>query len=107
MQTINKIENIEQKRRLVGIDDVELRKAIRRLRVGDFIKLSLMTNRSTVETLLIQIKSIQGSTFQGHLVHEPSPPNLSKLEVGSLLVFTADHIHSIPKVVVSATDLDE
>jgi hypothetical protein len=107
MQNYIEIENIEEMRRQVGIDDVELRKQIQKLQIGDFVKLSLVTNRSSFETLLIQIKSIHGSNFQGHLVHLPHPPNLSKLEVGSLIVFTSDHIHSIPSGVVAATDSEE
>ena len=35
------IENIEEMRRREGIDDVELREAIRGLRVGDFVRLRL------------------------------------------------------------------
>jgi hypothetical protein len=37
------LENIEELRRRQGIDDVELREAIGRLRVGDFVKLTLVT----------------------------------------------------------------
>jgi len=93
------IENIEEMRRREGIDDVELREQIRRLGVGDFIKLTLLTGRTpgTGETLLVRITSIKGPAFRGKLASKPAVPGLSKLQVGSPLAFTAAHIHSLLK----------
>jgi hypothetical protein len=93
------IENIEEMRRRVGIDDVELRKAIRGLRIGDFVKLTFLTGSlsSVGEPRLVRVTRISGSRFQGRLVDRRASAGLSGLRVGSRLAFTADHIHSLPK----------
>ncbi len=94
------IENIEELRRREGIDDVELRKEIRGLKVGDFVKLTLLsgtTGASSFETLLVRITSIRGSAFRGKLASRPTSTGLSKLRVGSPLAFTTAHIYSLSK----------
>ena len=93
------IENIEEMRRRVGIDDVELREAIRGLRVGDCVNLTLLTdtNPSAGQTRLVRVTRISGSTFRGRLVDRRPPPARSGLRAGSRLTFTAAHIHSLPK----------
>jgi hypothetical protein len=93
------IEDIEEMRRREGIEDVELREGIRRLGVGDFVKVTLLTSGTPLrgETLLVRITGIKGSSFRGKLVSQPAVPELSKLRVGSPLVFTAAHIHSLAK----------
>jgi len=90
------IENIEEIRRREGIDDVELRKDIRRLAVGDCVKLSLLTGATTFETVVVRITSIRGTAFRGKLAKQPVAKGLAQLRAGSSLSFTADHIHSIP-----------
>lgn len=91
------IEDIEEMRRREGIDDVDLRIEIRALKAGDFVMLTLVSDTTSFETLLVRITSIKGSTFRGKLAHRPTCAGLSKLPVGFPLVFTTDHIHSLPK----------
>ncbi len=93
------IENIEELRRREGIDDLELREAIRGLAVGDFVKLTLLTGSksSPGETLLVRITHIRGPEFGGKLAGTPASAGLSRLRAGSAVAFTAAHIHSLPK----------
>lgn len=91
------IENIEELRRLAGIDDVELREEIRKLVKGDFVKLTFLTETQACETLQVRITSIKGTAFRGKLADRPATRGLSKLLAGTLLVFTRAHIHSLPK----------
>ncbi len=93
------IENIEEMRRMAGIDDVELRGAIRALRVGDHVKLTFLPDArpSAGETLLVRITSIRGSRFRGTLATRPASQALGELRAGSRLIFTAAHIHSLPE----------
>ncbi len=90
------IENIEEMRRLVGIDDAELRVEIRGLKVGDFVKLTFLIGTSSFETLLVRITSIRGSAFRGKLAEKPTATNLRKLGAEAV-VFTTAHIHSLHK----------
>jgi hypothetical protein len=93
------IENIEAMRRQVGIDDVELREAIRGLRVGDFVNLTLLTdtNPPARQTRLVRVTRISGSHFRGRLVDRRAPAGRPGPRAGSPLAFTAAHIHSLPK----------
>jgi hypothetical protein len=93
------IENIEERRCSLGIEDVELREAIRGLRVGDYVKVTILTGaKSTAgETLVVRITRITGSEFRGKLTDGPPAPGLPGLRAGSGLAFTAAHIHSLPK----------
>jgi hypothetical protein len=92
------IENIEEMRRREGIEDVELREAIRGLRVGDFVRLTLLTGTAPFagETLLVRITRIRGDAFRGKLADRPVSPRLSQLRSGSPVTFRSHHIHSIP-----------
>jgi hypothetical protein len=45
----------------------------------------------------VRITSIRGRTFRGKLATMPSSPRLSSLRVGSIVSFTAGHIHSLAK----------
>jgi hypothetical protein len=91
------IENIERMRLQEGIDDVELKKEIRGLKVGDFVKLTLLTGMTTFETALVRIVSIRGLTYTGELTDKPAANSLSEARAGLPLDFMAAHIHSIPK----------
>jgi hypothetical protein len=93
------IENIGEMRRQEGIDDVELLEAIRRLQAGNLVRLTLLSPAKSFagETVLVRITSIRGDAFRGKLMSAPSSANGGKLRAGSPLVFSADHIHSIPK----------
>jgi hypothetical protein len=92
------IQDIEDMRRRAGIDDVELRQAIRGLRVGGLVRLTLLTGAPGAggETLLFRITSIQGGAFRGRLASRPTSAGLSGLRVGRALAFTESHIHSLP-----------
>jgi hypothetical protein len=98
MGTRVEIENIENMRRRQGIEDVELRRAIRGLRVGAFVKLTLLggADGAAGETLLVRITSIRGDDFRGKLASTPASAGLSGLRVGLALAFTGSHIHSLP-----------
>ena len=98
MANLIQLENIEQLRQRAGIEDIELRKEIRELGVGKFVKLTLLTSPTTSESLLVRITSIRGDNFRGKLVNSPAAAGLSKLRDGSPIVFATDHIHSLPKV---------
>jgi len=93
------IENIDEMRRREGIDDVELRKDIRGLRVGDFVRLTLLTGGPAAagETVLVRLTRIKGSQFRGKLASRPAALRLATLADGEPLAFTAAHIHSLPK----------
>ena len=93
------IENIEERRREVGIDDVVLREDIRGLAIGDLVRLTLLTDTASFagETVLVRITSIRGPAFRGKLVGKPTSISLSRLGVGSPVAFTAAHIHSLAR----------
>ncbi len=97
MQNRVEIEDIEAMRRQEGIEDVELREDIRGLQAGDFIKLTFLFGPKSAETLLVRITSIRGAAFRGKVTGDPTRPGPSKLRPGSMVVFTAAHIHSIAK----------
>jgi hypothetical protein len=91
------IENIEEMRRREGIDDIELRAGIRRLRVGDFVRLTFQagTKPRASQTLLVRVIRITRSRYRGKLVTGAQSAALSELRPGSLVSFTAANIHSI------------
>ncbi len=93
------IENIEEMRRTEGIDDVELREEVRRLRVGDTVHLTLLTGAKSPggETVLARITHRRGYAFRGKLTSRPVHPRLASLEIGTPFSFTTTHIHSIPR----------
>ena len=93
------IQDIEDMRRRAGIEDVELRPAIRALRVGEYVRLTRLagTEGGAGETLLVRITSILGDAFRGKLASRPTSAGLSGLRVGLVLAFTGSHIHSLPR----------
>jgi hypothetical protein len=97
MRKAVEIENIEEMRRQEGIDDDELREHIRRLAVGDLVRLTLLTGATRPETVTVRITDIDGMEFRGRLASQPRSAGLAKLRLGSRLVFTAAHIHSLAK----------
>jgi hypothetical protein len=88
------IENIEEMRLRAGIDDVELRQSIRRLRVGDRVRITLLAGpgQTAGKTLWFRITRVEGAHFRGRLAEGQGPAGLRP---GALLSFTAAHIHSI------------
>src|SRR5262249_28063980 len=100
MRNAVEIENIEEMRRRLGIDDVELHEQIRGLSIGDFVKLTFLAagaGSPAGETLFVRITSIRAGAFRGKLADRPASRLLTKLRVGWPVAFTAGHIHSIPK----------
>jgi hypothetical protein len=99
MRQLIEIENIEEMRRREGIDDAELRQAIRGLRVGDLVNVTLLTASKsfTGETLQVQITDVKGSAFRGKLTQKPVSPRLARLGAEFAVSFRAAHIHSLPK----------
>ena len=99
MRNPAEIEDIEEMRLREGIDDVELREAIRRLRVGDFVRVTFLTGTTSLghETLSVRITSIRGCAFRGKLARRSASPGRSKLLDGTPIVFTTAHIHSLPR----------
>lgn len=93
------IENIEAMRRREGIDDIDLRRAVRALEIGDFVRLTLLTDEreSAGETVMVRVTGIRGTSYQGTLADRPTVRGLSNLPIGLPLVFAMAHIHSIPK----------
>jgi hypothetical protein len=94
---IIEIEDIDYLRRRNGIDDEKLREDIRGLHVGDFVKLTFLAGSGAAETLSVRITSIGDSAFRGKLATAPTASSLAKLHLGSLVVFTAANIHSLPR----------
>ena len=92
------IENVDKVRPRHGHDDVKFREEVRGLRVGDLVKLTLLsaTESFTGETLLVRITRMQDSVFSGRLASQPTSACLAGVRVGSALAFTAAHIQSIP-----------
>lgn len=95
MQFPIEIENIEELRLREGIDDVELRIAIRGLAIGDFVKITFLTGPKSFETLFVQITRIRGCAFRGKLAKTPVSVALSNLRAGSSVAFSSAQIHSI------------
>jgi len=96
MQTPVELQDVEQMRQRVGIDDVELREQVRRLRVGDVVRLTFLAGAGKAETLCVRITSIRRGTFSGELVAAASSPQLAGLCRGSPVTFTRAHVHSVP-----------
>jgi hypothetical protein len=92
------IENIEEMREQVGIDDVELREAVRGLRPGDVVRLTLVTAAPAArETIRVRVTGARGPEFLGRLADRPTAPGLAALRAGSRVTFRAAHIHSVAK----------
>lgn len=98
MQNSIQIENIEERRRVVGIEDDVLREGIRQLETGNLVRLTLLTDTVSPggETVLVRITSINGATFRGKLVSRPISTGLRWLEAGARINFARSHIHSLP-----------
>jgi hypothetical protein len=91
-------ENIEEMRCAAGIDDVELRDAVRNLQVGDLVKLTLRGTQGSFpgESVLIRITSIKGDVFRGKLAQTNRAARRTGVNEGMLLAFRREQIHSIP-----------
>jgi hypothetical protein len=91
------IEDIEEMRRQAGIDDVELREAIRRLHPGDLVRLTFVATAAPAarETVRVRITGARGREFLGRLADRPNSPGLAALRAGTRVAFRAAHIHSV------------
>ena len=90
-----RIEDIEGMRREAGIDDVDLRRAIGRLKTGDFVHLTFRAGISSPETLLVRVTMINSANYEGELAQTPTTVSLQTLRMGSPMSFAATHIHSL------------
>jgi hypothetical protein len=90
------IEDIEAMREQVGIDDVELREAVRDLHAGDVVRLTLVAAAAR-ETVRVRITGAHGPEFLGRLAESPTAPGLAALRAGTRVTFRAAHIHSVAK----------
>ena len=95
------IETIEEIRHKQGIDDVELRLDIRELQVGDFVRISFLSETRSFETVLVRLTRIRGLTFRGKLVKRASRVRVPRVREGEIVTFSAEHIHSVLKRAVS------
>ena len=85
------IEDIDEMRRQVGIEDVELRAAIRYLTTGDCVRLTFKTDAGRGATAPVVITKVcRHSTFRGKLMSRAL-----KMPPGTSVEFTVAHIHSI------------
>ena len=93
------IEDIEAMRQEAGIDDVELREAVRGLHAGDLVRLTLVARAAPAarETVLVRITAARGPEFLGRLDDRPASPGLAALRAGTRLIFRPAHIHSVAK----------
>ena len=93
------IEDIGALRQYEGIDDPQLEQEIDALHVGDCVKLTLMSRTLPLakETVLVRITRIQDHDFRGKLASRPTCARLSAMRIGTPMVFSAGHIHSIPR----------
>jgi hypothetical protein len=96
MRECVEIENIEEMRLQAGIEDVELRQDIRKLAIGDFVVLTLLSGDGTrtSETWEVRITAIRGSAFRGKLAKPLGP---ARQQTGTRIAFRSTHIHSLPK----------
>jgi len=95
MKTPYLIENIEGVRKKEGIVDAVLQSDVLSLSAGDRVKLSLSVDEKAYETVTVRITSVRSAVFRGKLDKKPRMAALKILEVGSSIVFQADHIHSV------------
>lgn len=91
------IEDIDGMRRRAGINDAELWTAIRSLRSGDHVRLTVLgaAGSHAAETVRVRITRIRGRAFLGKVADPPASHGRSGLNTGSAVAFTACHIHSI------------
>ena len=95
MPSVIEIENIEAMRLEQGIDDDQLRLEIRALRVGDFVRITLLSDKNPVGAGVVRLTQVRGNAFRGKLVKKPAALRTPRLRAGDVLVFTAAHIHSV------------
>jgi hypothetical protein len=90
------LENIEAMRRREGIEDVDLQEEIRGLHPGDVVRVTFLTGGSSFETVPVRVLAIRNGLFRGELTGR-TRCGAESLPAGAPLVFTAAHIHSVPR----------
>jgi hypothetical protein len=92
------IENIGQMRLQAGIEDNELHQDIGKLKIGDFVLLTLLCGDAAraSETWEVRITAIRGCVFRGKLA-KPISAGAARQRTGKLIAFRSTHIHSLPK----------
>jgi hypothetical protein len=85
--------------RHVGSNDSEVREAVRGLRVGDFVNLTLLTstNPAARQPRLARLTRIGGPHSRGRLVDRRGPPGPPGPLTELRLAFTAVPTHPLPK----------
>ena len=85
MGMVIEFENIRQMRRREGIHDADLQHAIRELRVGDCVQITIKTAAEAFhgETVLVRITRIRAGDFLGKLAQAPVSSALAHLRLGS------------------------
>jgi hypothetical protein len=94
MRVSVQIENIDELRRCDGIDDIELHGEIDRLRVGDHVRLTFLSDLDLGATLPVRITRICARRFRGRLAARPAQPELLGLRANAMVAFTDGQIHS-------------
>lgn len=99
MQLTVLVQNIEEMRQREGIDDVELRREIRAMKIGDCVRLTLLSPHRSAgsETVLVRITRIDGTSLRGALLTRPTTKGLNVLPADLSLSFKREHIHSLQK----------
>jgi len=95
------LENIEAMRRREGIEDTELQEEIRGLHPGDVVRVTFLTGGSSCETVPVRVTAIVNGMFRGELTGR-ARCGAGALPAGAPLVFTAAHIHSVPRTMPPA-----
>jgi len=88
-------EDIAALRRDAGIDDVDLRRAVEGLRVGDIVRLTVLGDAKALGAVLVRVTSINGAGYRGSVAGLPARAAATGLRLGSPVSFTPAHIHSI------------
>lgn len=89
------IEDIETMRREAGIDDEDLRRAVGKLKPGDYVNLTFRAGVGSPETLVVRITTITSKKYEGELAQLPTVSSLQSMRIGSPMSFAATHIHSM------------
>jgi len=99
MQMSILVQNIEEMRRREGIEDEELRRDIRAMKIGDCVHLTLISNQRPMgsETVVVRVTRIDGSKYEGALLTRPLSKGLNTLPTDLALFFKREHIHSLHK----------
>ncbi len=97
MRVAIEIENIDELGRCNGIGDIESHEDIGRLRVGDHVLSTFLSDTKLRTTLPVRITHIRAGRFRGRLAGTIARPEWLGLRPNVLVAFTAGQIHSIAR----------